>query len=233
MKPKGLYLSINQIDDDLIESAMNIKSVQKSIPFRKYMTFAVCLYTLIAVFFLINGSAGTNININEVQGPVMKSVDVKTKTRYLSEIELEKYYKDFTLPTQLLANLSLNKPSTFTFQIDDYNKIYDDNSVFVYSSVNQKVEIKLSKVGLEYGDIFNDVINKKQSRIKDKVLMIGSYMDYRTEKEVIGTLRYVAEYEHQDIYISISGEGMNEKEFILILEEVIAQNTEKNGASNE
>jgi len=224
MKSKDLYMAINHIDDDLIVSAMDIGPAQNIIPFRRYAALAARFCIMIVGVLLVNSPTGTDININEVQGLMMKSVDVDMTTRYLSETEVKDYFDEFNLPDKLLLDLTLEEQGNFTFLMDDYNKIYDDTSVFVYGNGDQEVKIKLSKVGLEYGDIFNDGTKKKVSYINNKELMIGSYIDYRMDEEVIEILRYVAEYKYKDIYITISGEGMEQEAFIDILEVVIGLN---------
>jgi|GEM_PF-2635032 len=226
MKPQKLYKAINLIDDDLIENALDIRPMQNIISFRKYVALAACLCIMIVSIFSMNRSEGTNIYINEIQGLMMKSVDVDMSVRYLSETEVKNYFEEFTLPDQLMSYLTLDKQNAFKFLIDDQKRIYDDSSVFVYRFGEQKVEIKLSKIGLEYGDIFNDGMKKKVSRIKNTELMIGSYIDYRMDEDVDETHVFAAEYKQEDIFIKISSIGMGQDEFIDMLEELINLNVD-------
>lgn len=227
MKPQEFYSAINHIDDDLIESAMFIKPVKKVIPIRRYVAFAACLCIMIVGILLVNNPYETDIYINEISGVMMKSKDVDMMIRHLSQDEIDDYFDEFILPSQLLSELKLDEGSDYTFLIDDKNNIYDDATTFTYRHEEQLVEVQLSKIGLQYGDIFNDGTEKKVSHIENQEVMLGRYIDYRMEEEVVEIEKFVAEYKHQNIYIHITSEGIDEEEFIDILEQLIQLNVDE------
>lgn len=227
MKSQEFYSAINQIDDDLIESAMVDKSINKVIPFRRYAALAACLCIMIVGVLIVNNPSGSDIYINEVPDLMMKSVDVDMMTCYLSQKEIDDYFDEFMLPGQLLSVLMLDKHSKYTFLVDEKNIIYDDTTIFTYRYEEQILELQLSKIGRQYGEIFIGGMEKKVSRIDNQEIMIGSYIDDRMEKEVVEIHKFVAEYKHGNIFIHIKGEGMDEEEFIDILVELIRKDIDE------
>lgn len=226
MKSKELYLVINEIDDDLIESAMVINSVQKIIPVKRYMAFVACFCMMILGVLSISKPATNEIHINEIQGLMMKSIDVDMKLWNLSEAEIKNYFSEFTFPSERLLNFTLDQQNQFVFLVDEQNNIYDDGTVFTYRNDSQIVEIKLSKIGIGYGYLFNDDMKKKISYIDGQEVLIGSYTDYKMDQDVIEIKKYVAELKYKNIYITINSENITQELFIDMLEEVIDLNRE-------
>lgn len=73
MKSKELYSVINQIDDDLIESAMVITPVQKVIHLRRYAALAACLCIMLVGIVMVNNHSETDFNMDLTERIIIDS----------------------------------------------------------------------------------------------------------------------------------------------------------------
>ncbi len=64
MKSKKLYQGINNIDDDLIEGAAEIKTA-KVIPFKRYLAIAACFIVVVGGYWGVNQSSKPQIDLTD------------------------------------------------------------------------------------------------------------------------------------------------------------------------
>lgn len=223
MTENELYYAIGNIDDDLIIEAMEYEPTRnKNIRYiNKFIAIAACF---IIVGIIINITEEDVVNVNDMEHIInsysMPLDDYIESNEYsqndnivkiFSEESMVKYLGINQIPKILSKGVVLSDQNTYRIIENSEGQVIHDNFEIIYTDYDKKfVTINLSKSGKNYGDMFNSIDNLKVSEIKDVFVTIGKF----------GETEFGAEFKN-DIYYTINSEGVNEKEFISILENII------------
>lgn len=223
MTENELYYAIGNIDDDLIIEAMEYEPTRnKNIRYiNKFIAIAACF---IMVGIIINITEEDVVNVNDMEHIInsysMPLDDYIESNQYsqndnvvkiFSEESMVKYLGINQIPKILSKGVVLSDQNTYRIIENSECQVIHDNFEIIYTDYDKKfVTINLSKSGKNYGDMFNSIDNLKVSEIKDVFVTIGKF----------GETEFGAEFKN-DIYYTINSEGVNEKEFISILENII------------
>lgn len=226
MNSKGLYLAINDIDEDLIEEALYMNKAKMSVPIKRYLTIAACL-CFVLVGGLFTSRTGTSVHINQLMGATMQAkVDGDYVVRTLDKNELLTYFDNYKF-NDYLEDFRLDSDHDhYSFLVSEDGRIFDDTSQFVYKNDTQIIELKLSKLGLYYGDVFISEQVISPSTIKGKEVTIGTYIDFTFDEDVVEINKYVAELKFEDVYVNITGQGFSEEDFIDLIKIIIDQQSD-------
>lgn len=226
MNAKELYREIGMLDDDLIEDAANAytpKRHNKMNLLNKWIAVAACFAVVIAVSLLGN-IGGNTIQINEMYSIMSPKVDIshndRIVQRYITENEVLNYL-GIDIVSELPNGMKKQKQTEYSVFYNKDGSVYYDVFAFYYLDTenNQKqLELKVSKTGFEYGYVFIDLENAQKSTLNGVSMIIGQFkIPIRNEMEQSHTT-YVAEFEQNGIFYTITAKHFEENEFIKALE---------------
>lgn len=221
MTENEFYYAIGNIDDDLIIEAMEYTKSKSAKYKNKFIAIAAC-FVMIGVIINITEEDVVNVNdmehiINSYSMPLDDYIESNQYSqndnivKIFSEESMVKYLGINGIPKTLSKGIVLSDQNTYRIIENSKGEVTHDNFEIIYTDYDKKfVTINLSKSGKNYGDMFNSIDNLKVSEIKDVFVTIGKF----------GETEFGAEFKN-DIYYTINSEGVNEKEFISILESII------------
>ena len=218
MSAKKLYREIGNIDDSLIEEAVNARSI-KTRAKRTYgwiATAAACLVVAIVVG-ISSLLSGDSIHINQMAAiinPDMKHED--TIRQQMSYGEVLHYLRIEELPTTLPGDLQILDTDMYSILYSQDGTVYYDTFKFDYRNgdYSSQLTVSLSKKGMDYGLGFYE--GAKESTIDGTKMLVG-----RLETQGIDFVTYAAEFELNGVYYTIVAENVEENDFVNAVKKIL------------
>ena len=209
MNAKELYLTIGQIDDDLILGA-NEKRGKREKGIRLWMAAAAACFCL-----LLGGGYlhffGTSIIWNAGTAEyVTKSIaPANSMAQSLSTEALTDYYH--ITPPDRLGDLS-RMPANVQLYTDTDGSVLYDRNVLHYENTDGSKSVKLT---LSRVSSLSDSSGETASRIRGVSVVLTE------DASISGSLRLSAQWEQDGTTIHLASEGLSKGELIAVIEELI------------
>ena len=210
MNAKELYLTIGQIDDDLILGANEERGKKKKPVIRLWMAAAAaCICLVFGGGYLHLFGIVTVWNTGATEYVAKSSIPENSTVQNLSMETLSDYYC-ITLP-DVLGDLS-RMPADARLYTDVDGRVLYDRNVFRYENADgsKGVNLTLSRVTSAPQ---ND--GEKASRIR------GTSVTLTKDTSIPGFLLMSAQWEQNGTTIHLAAEGLTQDELLAILKELI------------
>lgn len=212
MTGKDLYRAVGQIEDDLILAANEEPAKKAKAPVRLWALAAACL--CLVCLGAYRHFFGTSIVWNQGSGASVSKLSIPEGSvpLELTAEEAEDYYQLGGFPAELGQELRLRVPDAVCIYTDaGGTPVYDgaqlwyerpDGSAAVWVSL-----ARVSAPAMERGRL---------SRIK------GTPVSLTVWEEFPGCPTYSAQWERNGTFVCVTGNEVNQQEFIALLEELLA-----------
>lgn len=220
MSERKLYREIGNIDDSLIEEAVNARSIKT--PTKKTFVWVAAATACLLVAIVVGISSlltGDSIHINQMAAiinPDMKHEE--TNSREMSYDEVLHYLNIDELPTTLPGGLQMLDTDKYSILYSKDGTVYYDTFKFDYRNddYSSQLTLSLSKKGMDYGlDFYKGA---KESTIDGTKMLIGRF---ETQGIDDGVITYAAEFKIKGVYYTIVAENAEENDFVNAVRKIL------------
>ena len=210
MNAKELYLTIGQIDDDLILGANEERGKKKKPVIRLWMAAAAaCICLVFGGGYLHLFGTVTVWNTGATEYVAKSSIPENSTVQNLSMGTLANYYH-VTLP-ETLGDLSEMTTDVRLYTDADGSVLYDRN-VFRYENADGSKGVNLTLSRVSSAPQNN---GEKASRIR------GTSVTLTEDTSIPGYLLLGAQWEQDGTTVHLAAEGLTQDELVAILKELI------------